>query len=147
MASVSSVLASSFNFQALEGANIADEYVTVGALASGANTVNLPAAIVALPISIQVVLNPDSKAILVASFSQVSMTDEGAWLVGTPYTAGDSVTYGGLRYVALDSTTGDIPSSSPTKWMLGNLVMTQVVLSAADTAAGGCTLLVKVGTD
>jgi len=149
MAVVPSTLTSAFTFQTLDGANISDEYVTVAALASGANTVNLPAAIVALPISIQPVTNPDSKAILVVSWSQITMTPAAqyAWLVGTAYTVGQLVAYGGKVYVALDSTTGDIPVSSPAKWMLGNLVMTQVVLNAADTAASGCLLLVKVGTD
>lgn len=147
MAVVPSSLTSAYIYQALDGANICEELVTVGALASGANTVNLPAAIVALPIAIIPVTNPDAKAILVVSWSQVAMSDQGAWLVGTGYTAGQSVTYGGKRYVAIDSTTGDIPSSSPTKWMEGNLIMTQVVLNAADTAASGCVLLVKVGTD
>jgi hypothetical protein len=149
MAILASSLTWGFTYQTLDGANISEELVTTVGLASGANTVNLPANIVGLPLVIIPVTNPDSVAILVVSWSQVTMTAAAqyAWLVGTAYTVGQLVTYGGQVYVALDSTTGNIPSSSPTKWMLGGPVMTQVVLNAANTAASGCTLLVRVGTD
>lgn len=149
MAIIASSLTWGFTYETLDGAHISEELVTVAALASGANTVNLPSAIVGLPLVIIPVANPDSKAILVVSWSQVAMTpaSDYAWLVGTAYSAGELVTYGGLVYVCLQSSTGNIPSSSPTYWQLGGPVMTQVVLNAADTAASGCTLLVRVGTD
>ena len=47
-------------------------------------------------------------------------TADGEWLVGTSYVADDIVYYTGETphkvYKALDSTTGDIPPDSPTKW-------------------------------
>lgn len=149
MAIIPSLLTWGFTYETLDGAHISEELVTVAALASGANTVNLPADIVGLPISILPGSNPDSKAVLVVSWSQVTMTPATtyAWDAGTAYTVGQLVTYGGKVYVCLQSSTGNIPSSATTYWQLGNTKMTQVVLNCADTCASGCTLLVKVGTD
>jgi hypothetical protein len=147
---VGSTLTLAHTFQSLTGANIAREYITVAALASGANTVVLPGAIVALPISLELGLCPDSVVILVASFSVVAMTPSAplAYASGTTYAINTTVTSGGIYYVSLqDSNTGHTPASSPTWWQAGNASMVQAVINAAGTAAGGCTLIAWVGTD
>jgi hypothetical protein len=40
------------------------------------------------------------------------------WAALTAYAAGDIVEYAGSTYIAVASTTGDLPDSSPTKWSL-----------------------------
>ena len=52
-----------------QGAFIAVEQVSTGGLASGDNTVDLPADIVQLPIAILVALHPDDVVVIVKSFS------------------------------------------------------------------------------
>ena len=149
MAVISSSLTNAYTFQTSTGVDIADEYITVAGLVSGDNTVNLPAAIVNLPIEIMPVTCPDDVVITVKSWAQVTMTPASpvVWAVGTAYIAGTYVTYNGILYVAIDNTTGNVPNVSPTKWMLGNVVMTQVILNAANTASSGCLIKVRVGTD
>jgi hypothetical protein len=43
---------------------------------------------------------------------------KGLWAGLTAYAAGDIVEYAGSTYIAIASTTGDLPDSSPTKWSL-----------------------------
>lgn len=57
---------------------------------------------------------------------------KGLWAALTAYVAGDIVDYAGSMYIALASTTGDIPDSSPTKWDL----MVEMGLTGATGPAG-----------
>jgi hypothetical protein len=54
----------------------------------------------------------------------------GAWVITTPYVAGNQVTYSGGYYIAIASTTGDQPDISPTKWQIVGSVSTYIFLGA-----------------
>lgn len=58
------------------------------------------------------------------------VTPEGAYAGGTTYTTGDSVSYNGSSYVAIQETTGNLPTNT-TYW--------QVLASKGDTGAKGDT--------
>src|SRR5258708_6053129 len=46
------------------------------------------------------------------------------WFTGTPYVAGNAVTFNGLYYIAIASTTGNQPDISPTKWAISSAAAT-----------------------
>jgi hypothetical protein len=48
--------------------------------------------------------------------SGIGVVWQGTWDVSTAYVADDAVYYQGTAYVALGSTTGDVPSTSPSDW-------------------------------
>ena len=54
----------------------------------------------------------------------------GAWVITTPYVAGNQVTYSSGYYIAIASTTGDQPDISPTKWQIVGSVSTYIFLGA-----------------
>jgi hypothetical protein len=60
-------------------------------------------------------------------FGEIPATDlvddydyRGTWSVSIAYTAGQSVVYNNVKYVALTSTTGNQPDISPTQWAVDN---------------------------
>ena len=50
-----------------------------------------------------------------------------AWSSTTAYTAGASVSYGGVNYTALIANTGQIPGASATYWQVGVLTLVQLL--------------------
>ncbi len=50
------------------------------------------------------------------SGARISVAGAAPWLIGTPYHAGDLVTYGGVVYRAFGNTTGQIPPAFPGSW-------------------------------
>ena len=149
---VGSTLNAQFNYDTLTGAYIADEYITVAALASGDNTVVLPAGVVGTMLEVLLGRCPDGVVLLVKSFTQVTLTyaSPAAYAAGTSYSINNLVTYNSTTYVSLqDTNSGHTPGAagSAAYWQVGGTFMTTCVINAANTAAGGCTLVIKVGTN
>lgn len=69
-----------------------------------------------------------------------------AWLVGTPYSAGQTVTYQSNMWLASASSTGVTPGTDPTKWGLvfGLMLSPDGVLTGAPIVGGPCTFTVTV---
>jgi hypothetical protein len=62
---------------------------------------------------------------------------KGLWAGLTAYAAGDIVEYAGSTYIAIASTTGDLPDSSPTKWsLMAEMGFTGATGPAGATGAG-----------